>query len=451
MPKVLVRMLAVVLALMLIAPACSDDNKTSSGTEGTDSGSGLTDDKIDYDAIGLWDDGPCDPKKDELKIGLMTVFESPILSLKDQATALEAAAEAFNARGGANGSCVKVFTCDDQADTDQALACVRDLDGKDIVASVNDTTTAAPGEVADAMRDAGIPRVAANVFQQDWDDPNAYPLDASSTGSVFLMPSGLVDQGVKKIGSIRVNIAEAAALIGLLEGIYEDEGATFVSDTPVPPGTSDYTQFIVGAERAGAEGVILPLGPQESVQVVKAGQQVGTDLKISSALGTFAYEDLVEFGDFAEQVVLASSFPPATFDLPVYKALRQDLAASGDAALQPEAMRTSPMRSWIGLYALLKMIRDAKLTTFTREGMTEMLKAAKDVPMLDMFGGENWTPDTNHEGLFKRAGMNQWAVWNWDPNGDWNGEKEGNFVKGKVINWDELMCGSIFGAPPETC
>ena len=25
--------------------------------------------------------------------------------------------------------------------------------------------------------------------------------------------------------------------------------------------------------------------------------------------------------------------------------------------------------------------------------------------MLDMFGGENWTPNLNHPGIFKRAGI----------------------------------------------
>ena len=62
------------------------------------------------------------------------------------------------------------------------------------------------------------------------------------------------------------------------------------------------------------------------------------------------------------------------------------------------------MRSWIGLYALLKMIRDAKMQTFTRDGITAMLRKAKDVPMLGIFGDEKWTPNTNHAGLFKRAG-----------------------------------------------
>ncbi len=50
-------------------------------------------------------------------------------------------------------------------------------------------------------------------------------------------------------------------------------------------------------------------------------------------------------------MVFVWSFPPATTDLPVYKALRADLAASGDDDLQPENLKTSPMRSWIGLYA----------------------------------------------------------------------------------------------------
>ena len=38
------------------------------------------------------------------------------------------------------------------------------------------------------------------------------------------------------------------------------------------------------------------------------------------------------------------------------------------------------------------------MTEFTRDGITAMLNQAEDVPMLDIFGGENWTPDTDHRG-----------------------------------------------------
>jgi hypothetical protein len=108
------------------------------------------------------------------------------------------------------------------------------------------------------------------------------------------------------------------------------------------------------------------------------------------------------------------------------------------------------MRSWIGLYALLKMIRDAKLTTFTREGMTTMLNEAEDVPMLDIFGGEDWTPSKEHPGIYKRAGTNHWATYKWDPTAK-SPVGEGNFVEKAELSFDEVLCGTIFGAPKETC
>jgi hypothetical protein len=103
----IVRRGAFVLVIALMAAGCgsSSDNGGGGSTDTT-----VPAEKIDYKALGLWDDGPCDTTKPELKLGLMTVFESPIVSLKDQADALTASAEAFNQRGGANGSCIKVTT-----------------------------------------------------------------------------------------------------------------------------------------------------------------------------------------------------------------------------------------------------------------------------------------------------------------------------------------------------
>jgi ABC-type branched-subunit amino acid transport system substrate-binding protein len=437
------RLLVVFSALGLIVGACSSDSKpTSSGGSNASSA-----EKIDYTAVGLWDDGPCDAAKPKLTIGLMTVFESPVLSLKDQADALTASAEAFNQRGGANGSCIEVHNCDDGANIDQAVACVREIDSAGVVATVNDQGTAGQADVSAAMAKAGIPRVASNVAQDDWGDPNAYPLDASGTGVTLLQPQALIDQGAKKIGLVRVDLAGASALVGILGDVYKDAGATFPYDAPVPAGTTDYSQFILGAQNAGVEGLSLSLGEQEAVQVVNAGKQLETDLKLGASLGTFSHKSTSDLGDFASKMALLWAFPPATTDLPVYKALRADLAASGNEALQTENLKSSPMQSWIGLYALLKMMRDAKMTTFTRQGITTMLQQAKDVPMLGMFGDENWTPNLDHPGLFKRAGMNHWASYAWDPNASANGLK-GNFVEKSEFSFDKVLCGSPFGAPP---
>jgi ABC-type branched-subunit amino acid transport system substrate-binding protein len=440
-----VRWAALLLIVPLVVAACGG----SSNRDGASAGTTTAPEKVDYQAVGLWDDGPCDPAKPPLELGLATVFQSPVLSLEEQATALQASAKAFNARGGANGSCIHVTTCDDGANADQALGCVRKFDAAGVVATVNDTTTAGQAEVAKAMADAKIARVAPNLSNEDWADPNAYPLDASSTGVVLILPQALIEEGVKKIGVIRVDLAAASALTGILKQVYGDNGATFPYDAPVPAGTTDYSQFLLGADRAGTGGVVLALGEQEGVQVVRAGEQLGTQQVLGSALGGFSHKSVSELGDVAKQMVFAWSYPPATADLPVYQALRADLAASDDEGIQPENLKSSAMHSWIGLYALLRAVRDAKLSTFTRDDITNLLQHAKNVPMLHMFGDESWTPDLDHPGVFKRAGMNHWATYKWDPDKTSAGF-DGAFVERHVLNFDKVLCGSPIGGP-EPC
>jgi ABC-type branched-subunit amino acid transport system substrate-binding protein len=448
MSRTFARVGVALLALTLVAGACgsSSDDAGGDGDGGDGTAVDVPAEDIDYEAIGLWDDGPCDETLEPLKIGLMTVFESPVLSLEDQALALEASAEGFNARGGANGACIEVTTCDDGGNIDQAVACARDVDEAGVVATVNDQGTAGQAEVSAAMAEAGIPRVASNVVNEDWDDPNAYPLDASGTGVTFLLPQALIEENVTEIGMIRVDLAAASALKPLLEDAYEGD-ATFPVDVAVPAGTTDFNQFILAAQDGGASGVMLALGEQEAIQVVRAGEQLGSDLTFGLSLGSFSHATVTELGDFADQQVFLWSFMPATFDLPVYEALRSDLAASGEESLQLENLKASPMRSWIGLYALLWMIREDGMTEFTREGMSTMLDESGPVPMLDIYGGEDWTPNTDHPGLFKRAGTNHWATWVWDATAEAPNGLEGNFVQTAEISFDETLCGTIFGAP----
>jgi hypothetical protein len=126
------------------------------------------------------------------------------------------------------------------------------------------------------------------------------------------------------------------------------------------------------------------------------------------------------------------------------------LAASDEESLQPDNLKASPMRSWIGLYALLKMMRDANMTEFTGEGITAMLQQAQDVPMLGIFGGENWTPNLNHPGIFQRAGTDHWATYRWDADAEGPDGLEGNFVESAEISFDAVLCGTPLGAP-EPC
>lgn len=445
--------IALGLAASLILSACGGDDNADNDTGGTTGGGSSTDTPadLDYAALGLWDDGACDESKPPLIVGTQTVFESPVISLGDVAVALEAAGEAFNKRGGVNGSCIQVITCDDKANLDAAVNCARDLDDKGVQVVVNDLVTAGASEVAGVLSGAGIPRVATNLTPGNYDDDMAFPLNASSSGAVFLLPKGLVESGINKIGILRPDLSESAIMQSLFEQVYGADGAEFVSDAPVASGTTDYTQYILSASDAGAEGVVIATGEQEAVQLVKAGQQLATDLKFGISLGTFSHKNVTDLGDTAEQMVFVGAFPPATMDVPVYEVLRADLAASGDDRLQPDTLKTSAQQSWIGLYATIKMLRDANVTDFSRENVTAAIRAAKDVPMLGIFGDETWTPDVQIEGLFARPGIPTWGIYSWNPDAEAPDGLSGNFEETTTVDFVDILCGTPLGAPAETC
>ena len=329
------------------------------------------------------------------------------------------------------------------------MACVEEIDDAGVVATVNDLGTAGQDEVSAAMAEAGIPRIGTNVSNVDWTDQNAYPLDASGTGFIFLMPQGLIEEGIDEIGIVRVDLAAAAALQGFLAEHLRGRG-----DLPRGPARSGGYHGLhavhPGGRGRGAEGIALAVGEQEGLRWCGPASSWAPTCSSGSSLSTLGHSTVAELGDFADQVVFLHSFPPATYDLPVYEALRDDLSASGEESLRPENLPATAMRSWIGLYALLWMIRDTGMTEFTRDGMSSMLDEATDVPMLGIFGGEDWTPSLNHPGVFQRAGTNHWAIWRWDPEAAAPNGLEGNFVEGAAISFDEVLCGTPLGAP-EPC
>ena len=75
-----------------------------------------------------------------------------MISLGDQALALEAAADAFNERGGANGACIEVHNCDEENNADKALACVDEMDQAGVMVTVNDQGLQSQAEVSESVR-----------------------------------------------------------------------------------------------------------------------------------------------------------------------------------------------------------------------------------------------------------------------------------------------------------
>lgn len=409
--------LALAGALSLVAAGCGDDDDgdtssgTAAGTEAPASTGGATTAGTSGSGTGttaaprttggsssggalLWDNGPCDPALEPYSVGIITVFESPVLSLIDQVTALEASVEAFNGRGGVGGHCMELTTCDDQADPNREADCARQIESAGVLATLNDTTSFNPQAVIDVFEPAGLPRFQISPSVQELASSVSYPIGAGGTGTTFMMVPTCTRQGFTKIAAIHVDTPTIGPLFEALKPMLGAYGAELVATIPVPGGTTDFQQFILAAEDAGAECIMLPLGENEALQVLRAAEQLGSELTYSASLGTFGQADVEEFGDFAGQMILNAELPPITAsqdEWPILAEAIADLEASGDDELQVDQIKSSPFRSWVAVASFVRVIEDfGNPDDVSREAITAAIKAAKDV---DLFGVvPAWTP-----------------------------------------------------------
>ena len=301
------------------------------------------------------DNGPCDKSEPVVELGIITVFESPVLSLVDQVTAAEASVTAFNKRGGVGGRCMKLVACDDGADPNQAADCARQMADSDVVATINDTTAVGNQGVIDILQAAGIPRFEVSPSTEDLTSPNSYAIGAGGAGTTFMMAPPLLKTEHKKIYIIGVDVPTIGTFPALMKPMADSYGAEIVGLSKVPAGTTDFQQFVLAAEDAGADGVILPLGENEAVQVLQAAKQLNSKLDFSVSLGTFGKDDIKEFGSFAKQMYFNAELPPITASAkkwPILPTVISDLSKSGDKELQKNQIKSSPFRSWVAVVPL---------------------------------------------------------------------------------------------------
>lgn len=411
-----------VLALGLLA-ACSkaedEDAVAGDDTQATVAAGEETEVDPELGEDLMWNDGPCDDTQDVVKVGLIAPFNAGAISLEDNAIAAEASAEAFNARGGIAGRCIEMVTCDDGGDPNQAADCARTMVSEGVVVQVNDSVIAAADVVNDILMEAGIPRLDGSPAPAVFGDPNIYTLGMGGLGNVVMTIPPLANAGATRFAIVRADVPGAAAMQGLMGPEAAAYGGEIVADIPVTIGTSDFSQFVIAADSAGADGVIMAVGRDEAIQVLRAAQQLDSDLIFSIPFGSLSRADVIEFGDFADGFVFNGDMPPASADpepFPILAVAQRELEASGEPTMHPDALTTSAMKSWVYFYALISMVRDAGLTDITAASLTEMLNAATDVDM----GGLTppWTPNATDDGIFLRVSMPFYWTGTWDPETD---------------------------------
>jgi branched-chain amino acid transport system substrate-binding protein len=363
---------------------------------------------------GLVDNGPCDTALPTVDLAITTTFDAGVLQLKQQVDASEAAVKAFNSRGGIGGRCMSITSCDDKADPNIAADCARQTIESSAVATINDTTSAGDAAVSTLYVEANMARVGQSPGSPDLNAPVSYNLGGGGVGTTMMMLPPLFKAGKTKIAAIHVDLPAFAAFLPILKIIIEANGAELVATIPVPAGTTNFDQFILAAEDAGADGVFLPLGAELAVPVIKAAGELGTEILFATSLGSLSQADVAGLGEIAKQVVFNAETPPPTDadTNPAVAQLQADFTEFGGDTLTPEKLKSSGQRSWLAVYAFVTIMSATDTENITRESVIAAMNAATDVPMLGLT--PPWTPNKASPGAFTRISNGAYYTAGWD-------------------------------------
>ena len=132
-------------------------------------------------------------------------------------------------------------------------------------------------------------------------------------------------------------------------------GAEFVGLSKVPAGTTDFQQFVLAAEDAGADGVIAAARRERSGAGAPGGAAARNQAGLLGQPRHLRHRrHQASFGKFAKQIVLQRRAAPdhrrARRRWPILPTVITDLSASGEKELQKDQIKSSPFRSWVAVY-----------------------------------------------------------------------------------------------------
>jgi ABC-type branched-subunit amino acid transport system substrate-binding protein len=391
------RLVATCTALVSLAAACSSSSSSSSsGSSESGAGSSSVDANSSFVALGGWADPPCSASQPKIEVAIQNPIDVAGTALKDYVDGTQAAVDAFNARGGINNRCINLNVCDGKTDGPTELACARQqTDNPNVVAGLASQYFTAEADAYKLFEAAGLPQVGAQVaLPGGWNSPVSFEFTMGGSGALLAGIPALASIGAKKFVVFLPATGQAGAVATFAQPMVTALGMELVETIQIPPTAVEFTQFILAAQNAGAEGGVLALPGNVASQMIDAADSVNSTLKLSASWGTFSHDAVAGIPDnISGKMAFSDAVPPAvpgSPTWPIYDTILGDFAKSGKPNLLPGAETAQATNGWLSVYALIKVMRDAKATEITRATVKAAFDAATNVPMFDLT--PPWTP-----------------------------------------------------------
>ncbi|MEU7814340.1 ABC transporter substrate-binding protein [Pseudonocardia sp. NPDC049154] len=336
----------VLAAVLVTATAC--------GTSGGGGGSGAT--------LELFQIGP---------------IESQTASLPMLQTGAQAAVDEINAAGGVHGKQIKLTTCNDRYDANEALRCAQEGARGDAVALVGSLSNFG-AQVLPVLEEAGLPSIGADAIT---------PVDAQSTANYLFDPGvpafagmpfvAAQQMGATKIASIHIETAGTATTQSYFDLGAKAAGVQNVAVYEIPADTLDYATYIAQATAAGAQVFVSSMSPEANLKLWKAIADAGSPIKVVASAGTVSEAVITEAGAAAEGSYVVAGTPDANPTNPTGQAFT--------AALQKYSPGTASsglgLRAWASVH-LFAEVAGGIQGDVTRESLTAALNQVDGLDFL---------------------------------------------------------------------
>jgi ABC-type branched-subunit amino acid transport system substrate-binding protein len=325
----------------------------------------------------------------------------PIAEHPEVGAGAESAAAAINAAGGINGHEVVIVTCDIRDNPAQEQACAQKAISEKVTAVVGSLFESGAQSIP-ALQQAGIPIIGnLGVYTPaEFSNPDVWPLMGGASTTYPAIPHLVAKQGLKRLAVVQFS-GQGAGLTSLIQAQTKQAGMTYAGTVNVPLTASDYSTYVQALKGMHPDVVVQVLSTTGSVQIMKAGQQLGLHAAWANQTLNIDVSNLATFGALANGMYITSSFPPATAtaDFPGIAKFNSEMDAGAKAGVKDTDARTAQaITSWVAVHAVAEV---AKATTglLTSAALTQALKSAQSV---DVEGLINWSPNATGPANFTR-------------------------------------------------
>jgi ABC-type branched-subunit amino acid transport system substrate-binding protein len=223
----------------------------------------------------------------------------------DVNTAITAAVDAANARGGVNGKLLKLEFCYDQGDPNLSASCARQA------VSDHDAVVMTPVELnADSilpiLAPAHIPYFGnLPLSPDDFTSPDSFPLAGGLPADYGGVGVLLATHGCKKIGVIYNSQVNTEAGLPFIDQGATANGAKVVASVGLAAGSTTVSPQVAEVESKGADCIAVAIDPNQGPPVVQAVRQSGKNVTVGGITGSFPNSLLATLGSAGNGILLS--------------------------------------------------------------------------------------------------------------------------------------------------